>query len=403
MVGFRATCTAVAVVILLPTLTIVIGGYLPRLPIVGPFGGLIGPSLPGIMLASLIATILSLVAIGLGGRRISKFVAAIAIVTLVGTTVIVGQVLTLAGRLGATIDIVRAASDAAWPGPTAGLAPDRITTFPTVDGSVLAAEIWARPEPQGLTSSANRPGIVFVHGGGFVGGGLRSRPAFFRFLADAGIPVVDVEYRLSPPPRWSDATSDIRCALGWVRGIGTALRIDPAKIVLIGYSAGGNLALMAAYSPRSSTQKSSCDANAPVPAAVVAIAPAADLRGIWEDGTIIAGGLPFPEAYIGGPPDQYPYRYEAATPSGLLRPGLPPTLLIGGANDQLVFPDHTRALAVQLATASIACNLVMVPFGDHGFDGPPNAYGSQLEESILPAYIGAVTGGSGWAGPGTLC
>ncbi|MEA2546382.1 MAG: hypothetical protein QOI09_1655, partial [Chloroflexota bacterium] len=45
----------------------------------------------------------------------------------------------------------------------------------------------------------------------------------------------------------------------------------------------------------------------------------------------------------------------------------------------------------QLKAAGADWNLVVVPFADHGFDGPPNAFGQQLEDQLLPAFIRANT------------
>jgi len=168
----------------------------------------------------------------------------------------------------------------------------------------------------------------------------------------------------------------------------------------MGESAGGSLALVAGFNtkfPDFSLQPDliapSCEGLAPIrPAGIIAVAPAADLAGIWEDGTIEAAGLRFPEAYVGGTPAEYPDRYEAASPFAYLRPGLPPTLLIAGANDHLVLPNRVTGLYDRLRDAGVDVRLVMVPFAEHGFDGFPNGYGQQLEESILPAFMRDVTG-----------
>lgn len=418
VMGLRSVVTALAFVVLAPTALVVIGGYLPWLPVVGRFGGLIGPALPGIVLGAAAAAVLGVMAVRLGGAAFNRALATTAIAVLAGTILIVGQILTFAGGVGAALDPVRAALPAAATRTGAGPTPDRRLTFPTTDGSELDAQVWDAAPSSGGASAADgdatasgRTGIVFVHGGGFVTGGLGSRPDFFRFLADAGHPVVDVAYRLAPPPRWDQAGWDVLCALTWVGEHGADLGIDPTRIVLIGDSSGGNLALIAAFTPRPAAgagpggsgtggvpggdgSGGSCAERAPVPIGVVGIAPAADLAGIWQDDTIIAAGGRFPDAYVGGSPAEFPDRYAAASPLSLIRAGLPPTLLITGANDQLVRPERTRALAGLLAAAGVPCRLLVVPFADHGFDAPPNAFGAQLEESVLPAFIRAVAGGS---------
>jgi acetyl esterase/lipase len=238
---------------------------------------------------------------------------------------------------------------------------------------------------------------VFVHGGAFVGGDLGSRVRLFEFLAEKGYTVFDIEYRLAPPPRWAQAPADVLCALGWLRESATRFGLDPGKVFLMGESAGGSLALVAGYAagetdaPNAAIEPS-CEGEPILPAGIIAVAPAADLAGIWEDGTLEAAGLRFPEAYIGGTPAEYPERYEAASPFAYLRPGLPPTLLIGGANDHLVLPNRVSGLYDRFRQAGVDVRLIVVPFAEHGFDGFPNGYGQQLEESILPAFMRDVTG-----------
>jgi acetyl esterase/lipase len=273
-------------------------------------------------------------------------------------------------------------------------------TFATVDGTDLHAEIWQSPSgaptgPVGGSSAA----VIYVHGGAFTGGELGLRPRLFRVLADQGFPVLDVEYRLSPPPRWDQATRDVICAITWAAGHAEELGIDGTRLVVMGDSAGGNLALMAAYGAGTTQWTSSCGGTPPTPAAVIAIAPTADLAGIWEDFTIAAAGQRFPEAYIGGTPAEFPSRYQLASPFSLIRAGLPPTLVVTGNIDHLVHLGRVTELTDRLQVAGIDCSLIVVPFADHGYDGSANGYGAQVEETILPRFIAAHTGGPAWQGP----
>jgi acetyl esterase/lipase len=233
--------------------------------------------------------------------------------------------------------------------------------------------------------------VVYVHGGAFAAGGLASRPELFEALTARGITVVDVEYRLAPPPRWSDAPADVLCALAWLRESAGSLGVDPARVIVMGESAGGSLALVAGYAAGTPSLQPSCEGDPLVPAGIVAVSPAADLAGIWADGTLTVDGRPFPEAYVGGSPATYPERYEAASPFRLLRVDLPPTLIVTGANDHLVLPARVTGLADRIGAAGADCRLVVVPFADHGFDGPPNGFGAQLLEGLVPAFFAELT------------
>ena len=75
----------------------------------------------------------------------------------------------------------------------------------------------------------------------------------------------------------------------------------------------------------------------------------------------------------------------------LIRKDVPPTLILAGSIDHLVHLERTTIVSDQLKAAGADSNLVVVPFADHGFDGPPNAFGEQLEDQLLPAFIRAWT------------
>jgi len=127
---------------------------------------------------------------------------------------------------------------------------------------------------------------------------------------------------------------------------------------------------------------------------VFAVAPTADLAGIWADRSIYALQRPFPESYIGGTPNEFPDRYDMASPFRLLRADLPPTFLLTGSNDHFVFPNRVTSVADRIRDAGAECTLVVAPFGDHGFDGFPNGYGNQLQRVLLPRFVADVTDGA---------
>ena len=81
-----------------------------------------------------------------------------------------------------------------------------------------------------------------------------------------------------------------------------------------------------------------------------------------------------------------------ASPFRLIRPGLPPTLLIARENDHLVLRPRVTGIADALDAAGDDVRMLIVPFADHGFDGQPNGFGAQMEESIVPAFVAEVTG-----------
>jgi acetyl esterase/lipase len=386
----RSLLVSLAFLTLLPASFAVLGGLFPRLPVVGGFGLILNTGWPWILGDLVLSAGLGGLAVGLGGGK-AKALVVVTLVVLAGAAFIGYRYMSFAAEHGATYDPVRALDG--FP-PVAHA--DAEVVFATVGGIALRAELWV-PDGAADAQAASQAAVVFVHGGAFQAGFPGTRPLLMEALDRAGIVAVDIDYRLAPPPRWSDAPGDVLCALAWLRTASELPMVDPERVVIAGESAGGSLALVAGYAAGTSRIESSCpELGQPiVPAGILAIAPTADLEGIWQDATIadFAGGR-FPEAYIGGPPSQFPDRYAAAEPFRLLRAGLPPTLIIAGEIDRLVHVDRLVALADRIRAAGSKVDLLVAPFAGHGFDGEPSSFGDQLVETLLPGFVGTVTGGS---------
>src|SRR6185436_17289547 len=86
------------------------------------------------------------------------------------------------------------------------------------------------------------PAAILVHGGGFDGGSRATNMApTFQPLADAGFAWFSIDYRMAPEFRFPEANEDIDTAIKWVKANARTYRVDAAKIVLAGESAGGFL------------------------------------------------------------------------------------------------------------------------------------------------------------------
>jgi acetyl esterase/lipase len=382
----RGALTAVAIVMLVPVLIVLLGAFLPGLPYIGRFDAFVIEFLHVLLGLSLLAAGLALAAILLGGRRWTMLLLSVSALALLGTAVIYNGLQLAAAVSGGTYSPFRQIGIAPALKMTG---PNETIVYATVDGQDLHAQIWfpfgvqLQPLTGTELNEIPRPVVVFFHGGGFWAGELGMRPTLFNALAHRGYLIVDAEYRLSPPPRWHDAPSDALCAIGWAQAHTAALGADPRMVVVMGESAGGNLALVAGWAAGTKAIDSSCDYPTKSPRAVIAISPAADLAGIWQDGTL--GSVP--EGYIGGRPSEFPDRYSAASPDRLIRSGLPPTLMLVAGNDHFVAPNRSTYLVPLVQRAGAEVQYVMVPFADHGFDGAPNAFGEQLEETLFPRFI----------------
>jgi len=87
-----------------------------------------------------------------------------------------------------------------------------------------------------------RTAIVIIHGGGWRSGSRSQHYPLAQHLADLGYVCFTPEYRLSTEALYPAAVYDIKAAIRWVRKNAKQYNIDPGKIAVLGFSAGGELA-----------------------------------------------------------------------------------------------------------------------------------------------------------------
>ena len=194
------------------------------------------------------------------------------------------------------------------------------------------------------------PVVVYFHGGGFIAGGLSVADEPSRAVAnDAGVIVVAVSYRLAPEHTFPAATDDTFAALEWVAQNIQRYGGDASRMAVMGDSAGGNLAAVAAIRAR--------DEDGPRLRAQVLIYPVIDStaelssRAEFKDGYVVtAAGLDwFWEQYLSSPDVA---ENPLATPSKAASlADLPPALIL--TTEYEVARDEAEAYGQQLADAGV--------------------------------------------------
>lgn len=92
------------------------------------------------------------------------------------------------------------------------------------------------------------PGLIYLHGGGFVCGDLETHDPLCRTTCDeTGCRTVAVDYRLAPEHPFPAAVQDAYAAADWVINHAHQLRIDPTRIAIAGDSAGATLAAVVCH------------------------------------------------------------------------------------------------------------------------------------------------------------
>lgn len=94
-----------------------------------------------------------------------------------------------------------------------------------------------------LNETKPTPVLINIHGGGWKSGSKDTQGGFSPFFK-AGFAVANMEYRLSDYAKAPAAIEDTRCLLLFLIQNAKKLNIDPNKIIIMGGSAGGHLALM---------------------------------------------------------------------------------------------------------------------------------------------------------------
>jgi len=277
--------------------------------------------------------------------------------------------------------------------------------FSTIPGSSrqLLCDIWQPPEniaPSGLS-------FIYLHGSAFylLDKDFCTRP-FFRHLAAQGHVIMDVAYRLSPETDMMGMVHDVKQAIAWMKENGGTYGANPDRIVVGGGSAGGHLALLAAYSsnnpwftPRELEGKdigvcavvslygtSDLEAlyyhtnqqlSTPVPdrpqKAVPVRMPGWMIKAMGKSYYRLGMNKGFENAgalapLLGGHPDECPETYALFSPGTHIHPGCPPTLLVHGEHDVMAPVESTRFLHTSLVGEKVLSVMHILPQTDHAFD-----------------------------------
>lgn len=124
------------------------------------------------------------------------------------------------------------------------LAAEGPVTYAEPDHHPLTLDRWLPQTP------GPHPGVLLIHGGGWKYGDLYHGISEQAVAAAArGLVVVSPNYRLSTEARWPAQRDDVACALRWMKAQAAELDLDPARIAVVGHSAGGQLALTLAEAP----------------------------------------------------------------------------------------------------------------------------------------------------------
>lgn len=302
----------------------------------------------------------------------------------------------------ATVSLLRPVAQAAWIGRglpkklTAAFGKVEMRCAPFTLGGLVArgyapVPVETRRVTNGLAMDFYRavgrttpaPCVVMIHGGGWDSGDRTQLPAVNHHLARRGYAVAAVSYRLAPETVWPAQADDIAAAIAHFKTHATELGIDPTRLVLMGRSAGGQLATVVAYG-RSDTA---------VRGAVSFYGPH-DQVFAWgfsrEDD--ILNAVKLLRQYLGGAPEEAAEAYRTASAYLIAtKDNAVPTLLVHGLQDPMVWHKQSERLHAKLDELDVPNALVSLPWATHACDFNPRGPSGQLSWYALEWFLAAVT------------
>jgi acetyl esterase/lipase len=226
------------------------------------------------------------------------------------------------------------------------------------------------------------PCIVVIHGGSWSSGDSQQLPELNSYLGARGYNVASINYRMAPKYQTPAPVEDVKKALAYLSEHAAELGIDTTKFVLLGRSAGAQIALLAAYTLHDKRIKGVVDFYGP-----------ADM--VWgysiPSNPLIMDSRGVMDRYIGGSYKQVPGKYVACSPIEFADTGAIPTLIIHGSNDVLVSPEHSRRLDLKLMQLNIRHYWLKLPWATHGFDYNINGPGGQLSTFAVETFLNTIT------------
>jgi epsilon-lactone hydrolase len=214
------------------------------------------------------------------------------------------------------------------------------SSFTPVDAGGVPAEWVDAP------AATPEKGVLYLHGGGYTAGSVRSHRAIASALSEAiGARVLALGYRLAPESPFPAAVEDATTAYRWL-----AERIDPGSIAIGGDSAGGGLTISVMVVLR--------DDGESLPSVAFALSPWTDLAGTGKPVTTGPGRHVSDQAayvrflagtYLNGKDPRHPL----ASPVYADLCGLPPLLVVAGS-EEILFDDSARVVLTAQAAGTAA-------------------------------------------------
>src|SRR6202046_1690750 len=238
-------------------------------------------------------------------------------------------------------------------------------TYGTYNNVENKLDAYIRRDAQGP-----QPALIFIHGGGWILGTKEASVMSIVPWLEMGWNVFNVEYRLAKVSLAPAAVEDCLCALRFIADHAKDYNVDLSRVVVMGESAGGHLALTTGMVPASVGLDRQCPGtgvSAPAAKEIPKVAAILDWYGITDLNDMLSG--PNERAYAVAWFGSLPLQQELAkkvSPLTYVRKDVPPTLIIHGDADPIVPYSQATRLRDALSSAGAHSDMYTVRGGGHG-------------------------------------
>jgi acetyl esterase/lipase len=223
--------------------------------------------------------------------------------------------------------------------------------------------------------------VVVIHGGGWNSGNPLEFPELNSVLAREGYAVASVDYRLLPSAKWPTQKDDVLSAIQYLIDHAHDYSIDPTRIVLLGRSAGGQLAEVIAFNPPDELKLAIVGC--------IAFYARADMNVGYQMGgeDDLHKIRPLLREYLDGTPESNPKNYHDASAFDFVDPTSPPILLLHGRHDEFVPYQQSLRLTEEIQKIRGSVLYLDLPWATHGFDYNIHGPGGQLSTQAILGFL----------------
>lgn len=199
------------------------------------------------------------------------------------------------------------------------------------------------------------PAIVFIHGGSWRSGNKSNFSSLAKDLAARGYVGLSIDYDLKPHS-WPLSLAEATAAVGFLRDHAREYHVDPARVLVAGESAGGEIAALVAMDPANH------------------IAGAIMLNGVYD----LTGNYGVIKRYLGGPCGEIGTVCRDASPMTHIRAGAPPFFVGHGTSDYTVPFASAQLFASEMKAAGNRVTFYPVKGAPHSYWSKRKYYADNL-------------------------